>query len=55
MVMRRMESKDIAANHVSGKVVKIQHQTDIQKNAVKRLSEHNKSVVVYEGWQEHLK
>jgi transposase len=39
MAMHPTESKNIAVNHVRGKVVKIQQQMGIQKNAVKKLSD----------------
>jgi len=46
--MHPMESKNIAAKHVSDKAVKIRQQMDIQKNVERRLSDHIKSVVVCE-------
>jgi hypothetical protein len=54
MVMHPMESKDIAANHVRSKAVKIQHQMGIQRSAAKKLYDHIKSEVAYEDSQEHL-
>jgi hypothetical protein len=44
-----MENKNTTVNHVRGEVVRIQHQMDIRKNAVKRLSGHTKSEAAYEG------
>ena len=48
-VMHPMESKNIAVNHVTSGVERIQQYLDMQKSVVKRLSAPIKSEVVCEG------
>jgi hypothetical protein len=48
-VMHPTESKNIAVNHVTSEVERIQQHLDIQKSVVKRLLSPIKSEVVCEG------
>jgi len=52
--MHPMESKDIAVNHVRGKVVRIRPRMDTQRKDVKKFSNPIKSAVACEDLQEHL-